>query len=128
MGFTATGNIKPMRFLIQATTTDNQVTAASTNSVRLVGISGPGTRYPPWSALDDGFHAVAGENVEVFQPPMKEAYLQLGGTVAAGDLLTSDSDGQGVTGTTGQQTGARARQAGVSGQSILVQPLWGDVT
>jgi hypothetical protein len=128
MGVTATGNVKPLRFLIASTTTDNQVTQASGTSSRIVGISGPGTRYPPWSALDDGFHAIAGENVEVFKPPMKEAYLQLGGTVTAGDLLTSDSDGQGVTGTTGQQTGARAMQAGVSGQSILVQPLWGDVT
>jgi hypothetical protein len=128
MGMTATGNIKPLRFVVASTTTDNQVTQASGTSTRIVGISGPATRYPPWSALDDGFHAIAGENVEMFQPPMKEAYLQLGGTVAAGDLLTSDSDGQGVTATSGQQVGARARQAGTSGQSILVQPLWGDVT
>ncbi len=120
---TATGNVKPLRFLIVSTTTDNQVTQASAATAGLIGISGPGTRYPPWSALDDGYHAIAGENVEVFKAPMKEAYLQLGATVAAGALLTADSDGAGTTATTGNYVGARALQAGVAGQSILVQPL-----
>lgn len=128
MGMTATGDINPLRFLVQATASDNQVTQATGTSTPIVGISGPGTRYPPWTPLDDGKHAVAGENVEVFAPPMKEAYLQLGGTVAAGDLLTSDGSGQGITASSGNQVGARAREAGTSGQSIRVQPLWGDKT
>ena len=123
MAATATGNVKPLRFLIAATATDNQVTQASAATSPLIGISGPGVRYPAWSAIDDGYHAIAGENVEVFKAPMKEAYLQLGGTVAAGDSLTADSDGAGITASAGNYVGARALQAGTAGQSILVQPL-----
>jgi hypothetical protein len=109
--------------LVASATTDDQVTQASAATTSLFGISGPGTRYPPWTPLDDGFHAVAGENVEVFRAPMQEAYLQLGGTVAANDPLTADNDGAGVTATSGQYVGARAIQAGVAGQAIKVQPL-----
>jgi hypothetical protein len=123
---TAAGSITPSSFLVRATTTDAQYLLASGTSVPIAGISGPGTRYPPYTALNDGNIAIAGENFEVFQPPQKEAPLQLGGTVAAGDLLTSDASGHGITTTTtAQQIGARALMAGVSGQVITVQPLWG---
>src|ERR1043166_8839864 len=112
-----------MRFLIQSTTTDDQVTQASAATAPIVGISGVATRNPPYSTLDDGYHAIANENGQVNQPPRREAALQLGGTVAAGALLTADSDGAGVTATSGNYVGARAREAGTAGQRIKVQPL-----
>ena len=122
----AAGNITPMSFLVQTTTADNKYQLASGTSVPIVGISGKGTRYPPYATLDDGYIAVAGENFQIFMPPDREAELQLGGTVAAGDLLTSDGSGFGITTTTtAQQIGARALQAGVSGQIITVYPMFG---
>jgi hypothetical protein len=115
-----------MSFVVQNTSTDNQYILATGTSAPIAGISGIGTRYPPYGGLDDGFIAVAGDNFRLYRPPEKEASLQLGGTVAAGDLLTSDGSGHGITTTTtAQQIGARALQAGVSGQIITVQPMWG---
>jgi len=126
MGLVAAGNITPCSFLVQATTADHKVSLASGNSVAIIGISGKGTRRPSGDFFnDDGYHAIAGENVEVIAPPKEEAQLQLGGTVAAGDLLTSDGSGFGVAASSTQMIGARAREAGVSGQIITVQPLWG---
>src|ERR1043166_3567843 len=112
-----------MRFLIQSTTTDDQVTQASAATAPIVGISGVATRNPPYSTLDDGYHAIANENVQVNQAPMKEAALQLGGTVAAGDRPTPGAAGAGVPATSGNYVGARAREAGTAGQRIKVQPL-----
>ncbi len=123
---TAAGNVTPSSFVVRNAGTDNQYILATGTSTPIAGISGIGTRYPPYAALDDGNIAIAGENFRVFQPPEKEAALQLGGTVAAGDLLTSDGSGHGITTTTtAQQVGARALMAGVSGQIITVQPIWG---
>ncbi len=123
---TAAGNVTPSSFVVRNAGTDNQYILATGTSTPIAGISGIGTRYPPYAALDDGNIAIAGENFRVFQPPEKEAPLQLGGTVAAGDLLTSDGSGHGITTTTtAQQVGARALMAGVSGQIITVQPIWG---
>lgn len=124
---TAAGNVTPSSFVVQNTSTDAQYVLASGTSVPIAGISGPGTRNPPYGALDDGFIAIAGENFRIYRPgPELEAPLRLGGTVAAGDLLTSDASGFGVTTTTtAQQIGARAMMAGVSGQIITVQPLAG---
>ncbi len=124
---TAAGNITPLSFLVQNTSTDNQYILASGTSAPIVGISGRGTRRPPGDFFnDDGYIAISGENFQIFRPPMKEAELRLGGTVAAGDLLTSDGSGFGITTTTtAQQVGARAIQAGVSGQIITVEPIWG---
>ena len=117
----AAGNITPMCFLIQTTSADHKVQLAAGGTVPIVGVSGPGTRNIPFSSLDDGYHAIAGENVEVLRPPNKEAQLQLGGTVTPGDLLTSDASGFGVTATTGQYAGARAVEAGTSGKIVTVQ-------
>ena len=124
---TSAGNITPSSFVVQNTSTDNQYILATGTSASIVGISGIGTRYPPYASLDDGYLAIAGENFRMYQAGKDaEAPLQLGGTVAAGDLLTSDGSGHGITTTTtAQQIGARALMAGVSGQIITVQPLWG---
>lgn len=123
---TAAGNITPLSFLVQYTSADNQYVLASGATTAIAGISGRYTRRPSGDYFnDDGYIAISGETFEVIQPPVKEAALRLGGTVAAGALLTSDGSGFGVTATSGQQVGARALQAGVSGQIVTVEPLWG---
>ena len=124
---TAAGSITPASFVVQNTSTDAQYILATGTSAPIAGISGMGTRYPPYAGLNDGNIAIAGENFQLFVAGVdQEAQLQLGGTVAAGDLLTSDGSGHGITTTTtAQQVGARAKMAGVSGQIITVQPIWG---
>jgi len=121
---TAGGNIAPSRFVKRSATADAQFLQAGTGD-RVAGISGVGTRYPPYANLDDGFLAVAGENVHVYIPGEDlEAQLELGGTVAAGDYLKSDTNGKGVTAAVdGDEVGGRALMAGTSGQIITVQPL-----
>jgi hypothetical protein len=77
--------------------------------------------------LNDGNIAIAGENFRLYQAGRDlEAPLMLGGTVAAGDLLTSDANGHGITTTTaGQFIGAQAMMAGVANQVISVKPMFG---
>jgi hypothetical protein len=123
---TAAGNINTSRFLTRTTSADAEYTQATGTSVPLAGISSQSPRNNPY--IDDGnaYAAIAGENIRVYEMTSDmEAPLQLGGTVAAGDLLTSDGSGQGVTATTGQQYGAQALMKGVSGQTITVKPIQG---
>jgi hypothetical protein len=124
---TAAGNITPSAFVVRATTTDAQYLLATGNSTPIAGISGIGTRYPPYAGLNDGNIAIAGENFRLYQAGRDlEAPLMLGGTVAAGDLLTSDANGHGITTTTaGQFIGAQAMMAGVANQVISVKPMFG---
>lgn len=44
--------------------------------------------------------------------------VQLGGTVVAGDLLTTDASGDFVTGTSGDATCLRAEEGGASGEFV----------
>jgi hypothetical protein len=67
---------------------------------------------------------------EVFLPADSDhgppIYLELGGTVAFGDTLTSDSSGKGITTVTDANFyGARALSSGVAGQLIKVQVITG---
>lgn len=123
----AAGNITPSSFVTRSTSVDNQFVLASGNTVPIAGISGKGTRYPPYAGLNDGNLAIATENFHLYQVGVDtEAPLMLGGTVAAGDLLTSDANGHGITTTTTAQfIGAQAMQAGVANQIISVKPMFG---
>jgi hypothetical protein len=125
MGRTASGNITPMSFVILDTGNVGQVALATGTTVPLYGISGSSVRFAPLAPLDDGYHAIAGQDCVVFgtndaTTPMPN--LQLGGTVTIGQLLTSDGSGHGIAATvdTGQYVGARAEASGVSGQYIPV--------
>lgn len=121
----ATGNVNPCRFQKLATTAgySTQCTAATDN---IFGISGKSKREIPLGALDDGYHAIAGETVRIHGEGEMNVLLEIGGTVAAGDMLTSDSAGKGITTVTDHnQVGAKALQSGVSGDLIIVQVLTG---
>lgn len=121
------GNIAPCRFVTIATTAKDRVTQATAGSGSAgdppYGISGTGTRNRPSSlANDDGFIAIAGENVLVWGNPEKDVFLELGGTVTAGDSLKSDANGKGLTTTTANDwIGAIAMESGVSGDLVRVQ-------
>lgn len=120
----ATGNITMSRFVKLSTTLDGKCTQAGTGE-KIFGISQQGSRNTPYGALDDGFAAIAGENVQIYGPGDDGAVLELGGTVAAFDRLKSDTNGKGVVTVTNlDEYGAIALVAGTSGQLIPVQPVY----
>ena len=123
---TAGGNITPSRVLVSSTTVANRVIQATNATVQPVGVSQRGTRNTPYASgtatLDDGFAAIAGENLTVFSDGDTCA-LELGGTVAIGDKLMSDTSGRGITATTTNWTVGIASKAGVLGDIIEIQVL-----
>lgn len=119
MSKVAAGTIRPSRFVKLDVTADGKVLEADAGEP-IYGISQKGTRNVPYSTLDDGNAAIAGENVHIFGPGEK-CSLQLGGTVAVGDRLKSDADGKGVATTTDlDEYGAIAQQAGVLDEIVEV--------
>ena len=127
MSRVAAGNIAPSRFVTPSTSADNKVTQATAGQA-VCGISHVGVRNVPGSSLglDDGYHAIAGENCGVHEPPESWVLLELGGTVTRGDYLKSDGSGKGVAATTDKDAyGARALRSGVSGELIPVQVILG---
>lgn len=119
------GNIAPMRFVKPSAAADNTCLQCGAGEMP-IGVSQRGTRNTPYSTLDDGFAAIAGESLEVCRPGDR-ALLELGGTVAAGDHLKSDADGKGLTASAGDKYGARASQAGTSGKIIEVYVFPGEL-
>lgn len=115
----AGGTIRPSRFVKLSTTQDSRVLEADAGE-KVFGISQEGTRYVPWSALDDGNAAIVDEHLRVYGPGAR-CYLQAGGTVTAGDRLKSDADGKGVTASADtEEYGAIAIDSGVDGELIKV--------
>ena len=90
------------------------------------GVAGPFTHNMAVNIggveLDDAYAGVAGgPAIKVFGEGSSMVPLRIGGTVAVGDYLKSDASGKGVTTTTDKdKVGAVAKQAGVSGDIILV--------
>lgn len=115
---TAGGNIAPHRFVKVSTVSDNQCLQAGAGE-KIIAVSQRGTRNTPYSTLDDGFAAIAGESLRLYGPD-ETCKLELGGTVASGDRLKSDANGKGLTAGAGEEYGAIAGQAGTSGKLIEV--------
>lgn len=116
----AGGTIRPSRFVsISAAYTVIEGTA----NAEVIGISGVNSNKAPIPEVTTNYHAESGEQV-VLHGEGEVSALVLGGTVAAGDKLKSDGNGAGVvcasSGTTRQFYGARALQAGSSGETIEV--------
>jgi hypothetical protein len=124
----ANGNITPSSFVkIDTSVSGGGKVVLSGAGEDIYGISQPGVRNYPGGTGDDGYAAIAGENVMVYVPPEKEVLLRLGGTVTAGDWLKSDASGFGVTSSSDREkVGARASRSGVSGDLIPVQVIIGE--
>lgn len=117
----AAGSISPSRFVKTAGQADGKCAQCGAGD-QIYGISQTGTRNTPYGSLDDGFAAIAGENVRIYGPPQKDVMLQVAGTVFDGDRLKSDANGMGVTTTTANdEVGAIASANGVAYQLIPVQ-------
>lgn len=116
----AGGTIAPCRIVKQSAVADAKCLQAAASSDKPAGISQRGTRLTPFSGLDDGNAATAGDSLQVFQDA-ERAMLELGtGGVAAGDLITSDASGKGVTASAGNYIAAVAIEAGVAGNIVEV--------
>jgi hypothetical protein len=125
----AAGNIAPSRFVV-LTSADGKVVQAAAATDKLYGISHQGTRRAPFGGLDDGYAAIAGENLCVYGLGAKDVLLEIGaGGCAQGDRLTSDVDGKGIkTITDHNEYGAIAQVAGVAGDLIYVEVMSGQVS
>jgi hypothetical protein len=125
----ANGNVAPGRFLTLVSGNANFGLAvqASASTQLIVGVSERWTRYAPGTGDDDGYIAVAGENLS-YRGPGQIAELQLGGAVSNGNvLLSADADGKGVASAPADGVatyyGAVALQAGVADEYIPVYVL-----
>lgn len=101
-GIQAGGNISPKRVVrLNSTAGNNKVTQATAATAPLYGISGQSTRYAEITglSLNDGYHAVSGENCKVHGVG-EFAPATAGGTITAGALLTADSEGKVIATTT----------------------------
>lgn len=118
----ASGSIAMNRFVKLDTTADGKVLQCGAGE-KVYGISHQSSRRAPFSSLDDGFAAIAGEGLMIYGPGNNsKCGLELGGTVAAGDRLKSDANGKGVATVTNlDEYGALAMSAGVSGEVIEVE-------
>lgn len=120
---TANGNIRPSRFVKIDTTTNNRVLECG-SADKMIGISQKGTRRTPLTGLDDGYAAIAGEGLGVFQN-VQTAPLYIDEAVAAGDLIAAGATGGGRPAVAGEWYGAVAPQAAIAGQILEVQILIG---
>jgi hypothetical protein len=144
-GFQAAGNITPKSIVILQTTAvaappagtpanaGFQVILASGTTVRPVGISKQWTRWnqlqspapaPSLANLNDTYHAVAGENCGVFLVGESGPLIAGAGGVTAGDNVTSDANGHGVTAVTGNECVGQAMETAAAGCEFpcLVNP------
>lgn len=93
----------PAYCIVKAGSATGKVTIATDDNDKLIGITGQ---------LITG----AGSKADVTLCELWEVIL--GGTVAMGDLLTSDANGRAVAAVSGSSVIAKALDAGVAGQQI----------
>ena len=115
--FVADGNITPSRF-VKPSTASNKVVIAGAGDAT-VGIAQEGTRNTPYASLDDGYAAIAGENVRVYIDN-EVCYLESGAAITFGALLKSDSVGRGTPVTANNDFyGAQALQAAAGAGELI---------
>ncbi len=120
--YSAGGNIKPARF-VKYDSVEGRVVQATDGSGshgdRACGISQAGSHLLPWSSLDDGYAAVSGLELNVFEED-DECYLVVGAAVGYGDKLKADSDGRGITAAvTADNVGAEALQVATAANQVI---------
>lgn len=95
--FVASGNIIPSRFVKLDTSATGKVLQAGTGESP-VGVSQQGVRNPSYPGLDDGFAAIAGENVRVYMEP-EECMLEVDNAYNPGTLMKPGAAGIGTQAT-----------------------------
>lgn len=120
----AAGNITPSRFVKLDTSADGKVSQCGAGE-QTFGVSQEGTRKAPLSGWDDGYAAIAGENVRVYSAPEDVyCFLEVAGVTSPGDKLKSDGSGLGaVTTSANDHIGAVAEEAATANQLCRVRLL-----
>lgn len=124
--YTAGGNIAPARFVKISTAADHTILQAGAGD-KAIGVTHKGVRNAPYSSLNDGYAAIAGESgFRVFFEG-EVCHLELGtGGATAGDRLKSDTNGKGVAVASDEDWyGAEALETGSAGDVILVRVVTG---
>ncbi len=112
--YLATGNINPASFVKVASTTDFAVAQATLSTDILYGVAQQNVFGPP--GIDPGVYAAsAGQQVLVYH--QGDVCLLVAGTAGftAGDDLSCDGNGYGITAVAGQSIGAIALQTTING-------------
>lgn len=120
-GTVAGGNVSQRTFLKQSALGKVVSATDGTSSAGdiVYGIAGEGTRNAPYSTLDDGYLAIAGENVKV-RFPGEVCLLRSGAAFAVGARLKSDSTGRGIAVTTaGDNYGAVALELATAADQFV---------
>lgn len=121
----ANGDIHPYRAVMIDTTIDNRLIEATAGAAA-IGISGKGTRYAPWSALDDTLIAKVNEVFQYWGMGEENVPAEIGGTVASGDRLKVTTAGKLIAVTAdADHYIAIARMSGASGDIIPVDVVRG---
>jgi hypothetical protein len=124
---TANGDIHPFCAVMIDTSTNNRLIEA-TAAARAIGIAGKGRRYAPWTAIDDGLIAVAGEVFNYWGEGEEHVPAKIGGTVTAGDRLKVTTGGVLIATTAdGDLFIAIAREGGAADDIIAVDVVIGQV-
>jgi hypothetical protein len=126
--------VAPSVFVTQVGVSAYSVQQCGANGVP-IGISQEGTRSAPDDENAGSTYAGAYTGTAGYTGDPIQCYtlgdvclLTLGTTVTVGAQLASDANGKGVLGTTGQNLGAEALEAGNAGDLIRVQVVLGKVT
>jgi hypothetical protein len=128
-GFSASGNISQARFVVgvpggvtavtgtpQTDFLVRQCTGAT--DLPIVGVSFSGSQNFPTAGDATAYAATNGKEFRVWLAG-EQAFIQLGGSVAAWDRLTGDINGCGISVTaTGVYVGGQALRSGASGEWI----------
>ena len=121
--FIANGNILPSSFVkIDTTQAMPSVIAASANTDILIGIAQESTDQPPIPQLSGTqYAAIAGENCRVYQVGDVGLLTVGSGGLTAGDRVTADASGYGVTASGTAVVGAIALMAAPAGALCRVR-------
>ena len=121
--YMANGNVLPYSFVKLDTTAPFKVIQAAANSDILLGVSAEYTDTTPLPSGGGTYAAIAGEQLRVYRVGCK-CKLKIGaGGCTAGDRLTSDASGNGLTATSGQIAGAISLDTRASGELCDVEVI-----
>lgn len=120
-GWVANGNITPSRFVKVDTSAEGRVIQCTATTDFPIGVSQAGTRRAPYSSLNDGFAAIAGEGVRVFQLG-EVCPIEAGAAITRGDRLSPDTSGRGITAGAAVKSGGIALES-ASGAGVLIDMI-----
>lgn len=126
--YIAGGNINPSVFV--SITGNMTVSQSTANDGLIVGVSQPGTDFPPGVGSGSTLAAKSGETLQVYGPG-ETCLLKVTNAVTAGQFMNSDANGQGVVITSGATVsyfGAKTLEAANAGELCRVLVVLGGIT